>query len=181
MSSRSLRSAIEAGVLALVVVLSWQLARVKRAAARMRGEISRNVREFTPHDSLPALWVRNASGDSITLRNICGNGRELIVLLRSDGCRDCRTIADDWATTERLLPHARFVVVTVSDDGGVPSEAVNTRETDVTAAAQSVIAALRVQEVPAVVAADTGCRVLAAGAGLQSSRSVLAFAGRPHP
>ena len=166
----------ELSMVLVLVLLSWQLFVIKRANARMRGEIERSTRAFVIGDSIPALQLRMSDGRRTMARQFCDGGRQLVLVVSSPICRDCTRLRSQWGSLVGR-PDLAVLLVETGPNAGAP---VRTRGLlQATADPSAVVASLRIREVPAVLLGGTDCRIRAAGAGLTASRSVLALVGEP--
>lgn len=171
MSSNGIRSVATAAAIALILMLSVQLVNAKRRVASLRGQIERSTISFTG-GPLPAIPVRTSLGAATSLTSFCAEDRPALIIVTSPTCEACRAIRPLYERIASLRTDLRVVTMDVGALPGITApDSVGVSRVFTTAA--MVNAALRVSVVPAVIVANQGCTMAAAGAGTEPARAVL--------
>lgn len=129
------------------------------------------TQQFIRGADLPDVALRSASGPA-TLRGYCSAKKPVVVYLSSPRCPFCAQVDPQIASLAVRRGDVRFIKLVV--DPRADSVGRGPRNMELVSGLPSAIAAaFRVNVVPAVIATDRQCRIRAAGAGLNGSRTVL--------
>jgi thiol-disulfide isomerase/thioredoxin len=156
----------------LVLALSTSLLLAKRESARLHVELRGTTRAFVQGLDLPAVPVQSPAG-ATKLRDYCSNKGPAVFFFSTITCAFCKKQRPRWEEVAQARgKHVSFVEVHLD---GLPAADLGgaVGVTSVAALPPDVRRHLRVMTVPAVVVADSSCRIFAAGAGLSAAWSAL--------